>query len=367
MKRKTLGVYIHIPFCAGKCPYCDFYSVAAEQGVFDEYTKALVKKAKGLINKHGFMADTIYFGGGTPSIIGAKRLSKIIKAFDGAKTRDCEIAVECNPSSVDEEFFKGIAKSGVNRISLGLQSAVESERKALGRRSGSESVARAVELARQSGISNISLDLMLGVPKQTLESLDYSLNFCLELDINHISAYILKIEENTPFFKNKDSLDLPDEEKQCELYLRVCEVLNKAGLEQYEISNFAKKGFESRHNRKYWHCEEYIGIGSSAHSFVDGKRFYYERDLNSFIKGVEPIFDCYGGDISEHFMLSLRLNEGISFEKLKQRYNYCVTDELIEKAKDFQKMGLLTCDENGIRLNSKGFLLSNNIISELDL
>jgi oxygen-independent coproporphyrinogen-3 oxidase len=365
MSDKPLGVYIHIPFCASKCPYCDFYSVTADEDLYDKYIDAVIKSVQAWLAKIQRPVDTVYFGGGTPSVIGAGRLDRVLQSVNIYKTENAEITVECNPSSVYKGFFEGIRLAGANRISMGLQSSVDSERKSLGRRAGVRDAERAIELARLSGFSNISLDLMLGIPGQTLNSLRESVDFCIKSDVTHVSAYILKIEENTPFYSLKDSLNLPDEDEQCKLYLYVCEALDCAGFRQYEISNFAKRGFESRHNLKYWHCEEYLGIGCSAHSFIDGKRFYYKRDIDSFINGCMPVEDGCGGSSEEYSMLALRLTEGLTQKVFASRFGRLIPDDMFERAKKYERLGLTVCDQNGIRLTPKGFLVSNSIIAEL--
>ena len=279
----NIGVYIHIPFCNEKCPYCDFYSVNYDNNLEEKYIDSIIREIeKSKKNK----ADSLYIGGGTPSCINPKRLaSVIITAKDKFDIDDfAEITVECNPSNDLKILLPVLSNAGVNRISMGLQSAVFQERKALGRKAKPEDVQKAVELARDTGIENISLDLMLGVPKQTKESLKSSIDFCKSLDIEHISAYILKIEENTPFYKMKNTLELPSEDEVASLYIYACNQLEKSGFNQYEISNFSKNGKESKHNLKYWNCDEYLGFGASAHSFIDGKRFFYSRDLKNYIK-----------------------------------------------------------------------------------
>lgn len=360
---KPIGLYIHIPFCNGKCPYCDFYSVSPDYETVAAYVDALCQK----IDQEKRVYDTVYFGGGTPSLIGSDNIAKILSRID--RTPDCEVTLECNPSdtgAVNSAFdFQTAAKSGVNRISMGLQSANDAERKSLGRRGRCEDVERAVERAKKAGIENISLDLMLGVPNQTAESLKKSIEFCKNSGAKHISAYILKIEEGTPFHKIKSSLILPDEDETCDLYLLAVNELEKAGFYQYEISNFSEKGFESRHNLKYWRCEEYLGIGAAAHSFVDGRRFYYERSIEDFISGRPPVEDGCGGDEDEYIMLALRLTEGLIFENFENRFKRPVSDSLIHKAKDLEKHGLVRVTENGISLTVSGFLVSNSIIAEL--
>ncbi len=312
-------------------------------------------------------ADTVYFGGGTPSVFGGERISRIISCIrDNYKLADtAEITVECNPSSVSAEFFSIISKAGVNRISMGMQSAVEKERKALGRLSNKAQVQKAIALAKEAGIDNISLDIMLGVPYQTMESLDESIDFLLSADIKHISAYMLRIEEDTPFDKMKESLPTADEDTLCDMYMHTAQRLAQAGFNHYEISNFALEGYESRHNLKYWHCEEYLGIGPSAHSFTGGKRYYFTRDFDAFIKGNEWVFDCNGGDSEEYIMLALRLKEGLSFGEYKRKFSKEIDREIITKAEKFSRAGLMTLTQEAMALTTEGFLLSNTIIGEL--
>ncbi len=360
------GIYIHIPFCKAKCPYCDFYSFRPEETHKDSYLKAVLsclEKYKSTVSDE---IDTIYFGGGTPSFFGGERISRIIAYIKEVfSVNDAEITVECNPSSVDEELVLALKGAGVNRISMGMQSAVTKERKALGRLSDGNQVRECVNLFRKHGIDNISLDLMLGVPCQTKESLDESIDFLLSCGIRHISAYMLKIEEDTLFYSLQDSLPLPDEDTVCDLYLHTVSRLNSEGFLQYEISNFAQKGFESRHNLRYWHCEQYLGIGPSAHSFINGKRFYFERDFEKFLTCPEAIPDGDGGSEEEYIMLALRLSEGLSFEDFKRRFGKAIDCEIISKAEKYEKAGLLSVTGEKLFLNEKGFLLSNQIISDL--
>lgn len=360
---KPIGLYIHIPFCNGKCPYCDFYSVTPQSDVVSNYVDAVCKK----LDDAGGIYDTVYFGGGTPSLIGSDYIAKILSHVK--RTSDCEVTLECNPSDTgapDSAFdFSVVKESGVNRISMGLQSADNAERKTLGRRGGTADVERAIQRAKLAGIDNISLDLMLGVPHQTAESLKKSVEFCKNSGAKHVSAYILKIEEGTPFHRIKSSLDFPDEDETCDLYMLAVEELKKAGYRQYEISNFSYEGFESRHNLKYWRCEEYLGIGAAAHSFVNGKRFYYERSIDDFISEKLPTPDGEGGDEEEFIMLALRLREGLIFEIFKARFGKEIPQELISKAKELRKHGLVELTENNVSLTVDGFLVSNSVIYEL--
>jgi len=360
---KPVGLYIHIPFCNGKCPYCDFYSVSPENETVKKYVDAVCRE----IDKADLVYDTVYFGGGTPSLISSDNIAKILSHIN--RTESCEVTLECNPSdtgSKNSAFdFSLIAKSGVNRISMGLQSANDSERKALGRRGGCDDVERAIKRAKEAGIDNISLDLMLAIPNQTEESLEKSVEFCKNSGATHISAYILKVEEGTPFYRIKDTLVLPDEDETCDLYLKAVSLIGKAGYKQYEISNFSLDGYESRHNLKYWHCEEYLGIGASAHSFINGKRFYYERSIDGFINGNLPIDDGRGGDEEEYIMLALRLCEGLNFKKFSEKFGYSIPENIKKKAYELQKHGLVNVTENEISLTVDGFLVSNSIISAI--
>lgn len=359
------GIYIHIPFCKTKCPYCDFYSFKGDEKQKDSYLDAVLLCLKGYADE-SLKIDTVYFGGGTPSVFGGERIGRIIsyirENFD--LQENTEITVECNPSSTDEDFVRQVKRAGVNRVSMGMQSAVDAERKMLGRPSDRKDIERAVNLFKNEGIDNISLDLMIGVPFQTMESLDESLDFMLSLSVKHISAYMLKIEEGTPFAEEK-SLSLPDEDTVADMYIHTSERLRERGYIHYEISNFALEGFRSRHNTKYWQCEEYIGVGPSAHSFYKGKRFYYSRSFDDFLSGKAPISDGEGGSEEEYIMLALRLGEGLDEKKFTEKYGKALDKSIFDKAEKYIKAGLVRTEGDRIFLTSEGFLVSNSIISDL--
>lgn len=338
------GLYFHIPFCRSKCPYCDFYSVKYDKSQSEKYVDRLIDEIK----KYNGSFDTIYFGGGTPSILEPELIGKIISAsksqFDIEK--NVEITVECNPSKNLERDFEKYAEYGVNRISLGMQSARNEERFALGRVAGKSEVAKAIGDAKKSGITNISLDVMLGTPKQTLNTLDETFEFIDKMNVTHISAYMLKIEEGTKFFELKDRLDLADEDIVAQMYLKTVDSLKSLGFNQYEISNFSKIGYESRHNLKYWELNEYLGIGATAHSLWGGKRFFYDKNFSIIDDGI-------GGTIEERIMLGLRLNKGIDKSLIKKDFS------------QFIKMGLIEDLGKKIALTPDGMLVSNTIINEL--
>lgn len=366
------GVYIHIPFCKSKCPYCDFYSYRCDDFQKECYVNAIIdeittgRRASDFFKKP-FTADTLYLGGGTPSVLTGEQILKIV---DTAKKEyqlpeNAEITIECNPSSDIEALIPYFKKAGINRVSLGMQSAVTEERRQLGRSADKERVLQAINLLKENGINNISLDIMLGVPSQTMESLEETLKFAVGCKVTHISAYILKIEEGTFFHKNQNRFNFPDENTVCELYLRCCNFLEKNGYSHYEISNFALPGSESRHNTKYWELENYLGIGAAAHSFIDGKRFYFESNSESFINGNKAIYDCDGGDYEEYIMLHLRLKTGLSISKLARIYGSKCTEKIIKKAPLLKEQGFIKFDCDNLSLTNKGFLLSNAIIAEL--
>lgn len=342
MNNERSGLYFHIPFCKSKCPYCDFYSVKFDEASAQQYVQEICNEIK----QYQGIFDAVYFGGGTPSILPPELIGKIL---DCARAQfeisdDAEITVECNPSKDLSEDFKKYASYGVNRISVGMQSAVDSERFALGRAAGRNEVERTINYARQSGIENISLDLMLGTPKQTIESLDYSFDFIKSVGVPHVSAYMLKIEEGTKFFQMRDRLVLPDDDTVGEMYLKTVDTLASFGIKQYEISNFAVQGFESRHNTKYWTLTPYLGIGKSAHSFWGGKRFFYDIEWNKIDDGT-------GGDKEEQIMLGLRLAKGIDKSLVDRDFA------------EFVKMGYVADLGERIALTPKGMLVSNTIIN----
>jgi len=360
----AVGLYIHTPFCAGKCPYCDFYSLSGSQELYDTYSAAVAVQ---LDNLGGASVDTIYFGGGTPSLLGGKRLASLLDrtASCFSVSENAEITVEINPGDASSELLSALRCAGFNRLSMGVQSGVDSELGQLGRRHSASKAAAAVQNARDAGFDNISLDLMLGIPGQTPASLEQSIDFLCGLAPEHISAYILKIEPGTPFAARIGELNLADDDTQAEYYLQAVRQLAAKGYGQYEISNFCRPGKESRHNLRYWHCEEYIGIGPSAHSFYNGRRYYYPRDLEQFVNAPRTIDDGEGGSPEEYIMLALRLTEGLTHTGYNKRFSAEIPDGIFRRAEKFIRAGLLVHNKNGIHLTPEGFLLSNAIIAAL--
>lgn len=348
-----LGLYIHVPFCDGKCPYCDFYSSRGSEAQMDAYVFAIERSlfdwGKRLSAPE---VDTVYFGGGTPSLLGAKRLSTLLAAAKEAfrVAGDAEITVECNPRSSSGDFFARLREKGFNRLSVGVQSFCEEELVTLGRRHTSADGLSTLVAAREAGFDNVSLDLMINLPGQTMDSLSRSLEIAVNAAPRHISVYMLKNESGTAFA----NLPPMEETQAAEQYMFVCERLAAAGYAQYEISNFALPGFESRHNRKYWQTEAYLGLGPAAHSFLNGRRFYYPRDIAAFLRGGDPVDDGPGGDEKERLMLGLRLTKGVE-----------VTPDLLERSRRFVKVGLMQVENGRLSFTREGFLVSNTVLAAL--
>lgn len=372
-EKKPLGLYIHIPFCKQKCTYCDFYSLPDSEARMDDYTEALCAHLTELAPyAAGYLADTVYFGGGTPSYLGEKRLVKILKTVlkKYHVTKDAEITLEANPDSAgDWKTLKALRKAGFNRISLGMQSACDQELREIGRVHTWDQTAAAVDAARKAGFQNLSLDLIYGLPHQTIEQWRKNLAAAVSLGPEHLSCYGLKVEEGTPLFAQRAEAALPDDETQAELYLYTVEYLASQGYRQYEISNFAREGRASRHNLKYWTLGEYMGFGPGAHSDLGGARYAYEKDLEGYIRGVRE----HGPLLSESdrippmdrdiewLMLGLRTVHGLdpkTFENRFRRRFRCFLPFLEE----CREAGYAVYEENRWHLTPRGFLVSNQII-----
>lgn len=360
----SIGLYIHIPFCMGKCPYCDFYSVAFDEAAADAYAKAVCD----LMASRRFPAgeaDTVYFGGGTPSLIGAGRIGRILEcaAASCGVSKNAEITLEANPAGMDRSAFREFRAAGINRLSLGVQSGIDRELSLLGRRHTAREAHDAVLAAFTGGFGNISADLMLAVPGQTMGSIEKSVDFLTGLPVSHISAYLLKIEEGTAFAEKGFAAD---DDLAADLYLGCVERLAAKGFSQYEISNFARPGKESRHNLKYWRCEQYLGIGPAAHSFLGGRRFHFRRDLKAFMADPFSVLreDGPGGDFTEFAMLRLRLAEGLDLEEAASQFEFD-RERILRRAGPFLEKDFVRLRGGRLSLTPEGFLLSNTVISAL--
>lgn len=366
-----IGIYIHIPFCATKCPYCSFYSQKYSKSLAKKYTDALILDMQKFKGKA--VADTLYFGGGTPSIIDFCEIKRIIDAANACFADEngiADITIEANPNSATKQKLDEYAKMGINRISFGMQSADKNELLMLGRTHNTSQTIKAVNNSISSGIANCSLDIMIGTPSQTIGSLKSSLDFMTSLPIKHISAYILSIEENTPYEKSPLIKLVPDDDITSDMYLFAVDYLNGKGFIQYEISNFSKPTFESKHNLKYWEGTDYLGFGASAHSFFKGKRFFSPSDIDLYIKtnGEKKHIDSdvlsEEDKLSEFIMLRLRLSCGINFNEMRAKFR--INKELVVNAcKKYIVNDFMNYNTESIFLTPKGFLISNTIIADI--
>ena len=376
-KTMPLGIYIHVPFCRSKCQYCDFYSLTTKEDKWlDGYQDAVCAH----IRETGplapdYVVDTVYFGGGTPSFFGADGMAAILntirKSFKVSPT--AEITFEANPDSVSDRLLRRLRSEGFNRVSLGVQCDNDEILKKLGRPHNYAQVVSAVERIRRYKFKNLSLDLMYGLPGQSLQDWERTLKNVLKLQPEHISCYGLQVEEGTPLYEYREYCNLADEDTQADMYLSAVEILRQHGYRQYEISNFCRKGNVSRHNLKYWNGEPYLGFGPNASSDFGGSRFTIVRDLRKYIEGIKQ-----GGQVlqevqevatreraGEYLMLRLRTAAGIDPKVYERRY-LLPFDPLEECLWQYKERGLATKTFDGRwHLTPNGFLLSNQIIGEL--
>ncbi len=376
-EKKPLGLYIHIPFCRSKCHYCDFYSVT-ERGdkLMDAYLRAIcahIKETGPLAP--GYKVDTIYFGGGTPTYFGAEGMAVIMNAIRKSfhVSSQAEITFEANPDSISWRLLRRLKSEGFNRVSLGIQCDDDEILEKLGRPHTYAQAVKAVKTIRLAGFRNLSVDLMYGLPGQSLTAWQNTLEHVLELNPEHISCYGLKVEENTPLYVTQDVMELPDDDLQADMYLSAVDILRRHGYRQYEISNFAKRERASRHNLKYWMGGEYLGFGPDASSDFAGKRFSMIRDIRGYINGI-----LQGGTVlreqqqiqareraGEYLMLRLRTTMGISRAEYEKKFllSFDPIEEALEKA---ARRNLAIANTHGYwRLTTDGFLLSNSVISDL--
>ncbi|MBQ3356299.1 MAG: radical SAM family heme chaperone HemW [Oscillospiraceae bacterium] len=377
VEEKRLGVYVHIPFCKSKCEYCDFYSVGGgkDPRMVDHYLQALadhIKEAGKLAPN--YVVDTVYFGGGTPSFFGPENLEKIVDEIhrNFRLSIEAEITLEANPDSVTLQGLKRLVRAGFNRISIGVQSDDDDMLRRLGRPHTFQQAKQAMQMARKAGFGNINLDLMYGLPNQSVAAWRDTLMNVLALRPEHFSCYALKVEEGTPLWSYRDAANLPDDDKQADMYLSACELLHEYGYQHYEISNWCKKGFRSRHNMKYWNGSEYLGFGPTAASDFAGKRFTIVRDLKGYITGIAKkgaiLNECeqiaQRERAGEYVMLRLRTFEGINREEYEKNYllPFAPLERIMEYYKDH---GCAERIRDRWRLTERGWLLSNRIIVEL--
>ena len=373
-KKKSLGIYVHIPFCRSKCEYCDFYSVpgARSRDLMDRYLDAVIlhirEAAQGAA---GYEVDTVYFGGGTPSFFGAGGLAKIFAEIDRRfdVSRDAEVSLEANPDSVTLPMLTRLRRAGFNRISIGVQSDDDAQLKALGRPHTYRQAQQAVSLSRRAGFDNVSVDLMFGLPSQSREQWMQTLRNVIDLKADHISCYGLKVEPGTKLYEYRSCANLPDDDAQADMYFYAVETLEQFGYHQYEISNFAKDGYICRHNMKYWTGDEYLSFGPCAASDFAGKRFTIAPDIEKYMEGVlnkgAILSECETVPMreraGEYLMLRLRTVDGV--EEGEYTKSFLLPFEPLEEV--FQKLSKQDLCKNVSgrwRLTPKGFMLSNSII-----
>ena len=420
-EKRPLGLYIHIPFCVKKCAYCDFLSFPSDETTKERYVNALCEEIRAnKENAEEYMVETIYFGGGTPSVLTVEQISKIFMAITesfevrgfapekpekkekkksrfGKKKQEelkpaetpemrlqrvrngelAEVTIEVNPGTADKEKFVALYEIGFNRLSMGLQSAITEELKCLGRIHTKEQFAECVKAAREAGFRNISGDLMSGLPGQTEETLTESIRFLLAQEPEHISVYSLQIEDGTEFHKRygEDGPEknlLPDEDADRAMYELTGKLLEEAGYTRYEISNYAKEGFESRHNSSYWTGREYLGIGLGASSLMSNARFHNTTELEAYIGGAADPFSLREDmerlvkkELMEEFMfLGLRMCRGIEKEEFKRRFGCEIETVYGDVMKRLGSQGVLAEAEGRVFLTPRGIDVSNVVLAE---
>lgn len=366
------SLYVHIPFCERKCHYCDFISFSKEEKKISAYIENMLKEISIYKEKlSNYYLTTIFIGGGTPSCIDAKYIKLLLEHIYNSFNSDSitEITIEANPGTLDIEKIKTYKSVGINRVSLGVQSLNDNILKSIGRIHSSKDVIESFEMLRKVGIDNINMDLMFGLPHQTMDDLEDTINIVLELDIEHISLYGLIIEEGTLINKwyKKGLLKLPSEDSERYMYHKSIDLLENKGIIQYEISNFSKLYKQCKHNLIYWKVKPYLGVGLSSHSNLFGKRFWNYSNLTAYndklnndmlpIEGEESIEKDM--EIAEYCILGLRLNEGIEKKEFRNRFEFDIEDKYKDIIIKHQKNGLIHNNKNNIRLTSKGLDLSN--------
>lgn len=362
---RSLGLYIHIPFCKAKCIYCDFYSLPRAEGQMDAYVSALTAQLAAWRERTAdCTVDTVYFGGGTPSYLGPNRLCRLLDAvFQSYRVAPgAEITLEANPDSAqDISALRQLHDAGFDRLSLGMQSADDAELRRIGRVHTHAQTVRAVENARAAGFDNLSLDLIYGLPGQTMTRWQANLDAALALAPEHLSCYGLKVEEGTPLFARRERFTLPDDDTQADMYLSAVGLFARQGYEQYEISNFCRPGRASRHNRRYWTLAEYLGFGPGAHSDFGGERFALARDLDAYLAGEtvysEKSVPSPREREEERVMLALRTVRGIAADTLPEAARH-----ILESCKAH---GLARFSSGSYALTPRGFLVSNAILVDL--
>lgn len=371
-RRIPLELYVHIPFCVRKCQYCDFLSGPSDEETKDRYIEALLKEIRAAEHTEDYEIVSVFIGGGTPSALKAEAIASIMRTLQEQFffCEDAEVTIEANPGTVDLEKLTIYRNVGINRLSLGLQSTDAEELKLLGRIHSYEEFLKSYEWARETGFSNINIDLMFAIPGQTGEAWRQHLYQVAELNPEHISAYSLIIEEGTPFAEQ--NLDLPDEDTEYQMYEDTAEILERYGYRQYEISNYAKQGYMCRHNAGYWQRREYLGFGLGASSLYRGMRFSDTRRMQEYLKESRNP-DQIRKDVTvlsrneriEEFMfLGLRMTEGISEKNFEENFDVRLMDVYGDILQKYEETGFMEHIETKWRLTRKGIHVSNHILAD---
>lgn len=369
--KKELGLYIHIPFCLSKCRYCDFCSFPhPKPESVEKYLSALIDEIEEYKAEYSeYNVTTVYFGGGTPTLLKVEQLGAVLRKLSACFniSPSAEITAECNPATADTEYFEALRKAGINRLSIGIQSMDDGELRLLGRLHKSADAQKAFEDAKAAGFVNISADIMFGIPSQTKESLERTIDKVCELGPTHISLYGLKIENGTYFARHAHELELPDEDTEYEMYISSVKRLATHRFERYEISNFAKDGYYSRHNMKYWMREDYLGIGLAAHSCIGSRRFSNTSDMENYLNNKRSDTN---ETVSEHdilcekIMLGMRLEKGCNMTALEAEYG----EKLLSYRKaleGYAEGGYVNKKGDFLSFSDKGMYISNYILSEI--
>ena len=374
MKNKTLGLYVHIPFCLRKCNYCDFCSYADVDGETRRaYLERLEEEIRLFTDRaREYTVDTLYFGGGTPSLLSPDEMTALVRVIreNYRLADDLEFTVEVNPKTLTREKVDAFVQCGVNRVSMGLESIHENEQKILGRVHNFEDFLASYQMLLDGGIDNISVDLMYAIPEQTLASLDATLDAILALSPKHISAYSLILEEGTPFDRMRNTLALPSEDEELSMYSHLCARLAARGYEHYEIASYARAGHYSRHNLRYWSLSPYLGFGVAAHSYFDGIRHYNVADLSAYLQKDVAYYEYerardIEADAYEYAMLALRTRRGLDLLEYRERFGRSFTEGKEEKLSRFVHEGYMIRTAHRLAFTERGVYLSLAILSEI--
>ncbi len=361
------AVYIHIPFCLNKCGYCAFYSVVYRPREVRRYCRLLLQELDLCMVLHEIKADTVYFGGGTPSLLSADQIMEILGSFDRCGT--CEITLEINPVQINHKFLSELKRTPVNRLSIGIQSMQEAKLSFLGRKHGTVDLKQVMCLCRESGYDNISVDLMYGLPGENCQSLESDIERLLELEPQHISAYLLSLEPGT--LMASSSLQMPSDEESAAQYHLIRRKLREAGFVQYEISNFAREGHESRHNLHYWEGDEYLGTGASASGCIQGIRYVNPSDLGLYETQIKKGLIMPSAEYPEgnrqridYIIMAFRLCKGIDRQEYRRRFGTDIHDDYPHVLGKDELKEMFEIDALSVRLSDKALFVSNSVLGE---